>query len=132
MDVFPVEQTRTFLYTIDSNADLQRPEVAASHRNGTYAQPIEVVFTLTDNRPAPLAAYYTLDGSDPTTTSPIYVQGNAVAGLAGPPLPIARATPPMSCSRTSTKSASATARTLSCRDTSSRRRSRSGPRSRSA
>ena len=50
-----VGQTRTFVYTIDPNADLQRPEVAASHRNGTYEQPIEVVFTLTDNRPAPLS-----------------------------------------------------------------------------
>ena len=60
-----VGQTRTFVYTIDPNADLQRPEVAASHRNGTYAQPIDVVFTLTDNRPAPLVAYYTLDGSRP-------------------------------------------------------------------
>ena len=87
-----VGQTRTFVYTIDPNADLQRPAVAASHRNGTYAQPIDVVFTLTDNRPAPLVAYYTLDGSDPTTTSTVYAQGNAVAGLAGPALPIARAT----------------------------------------
>ena len=40
-----VGQTRTFVYTIDPNADLQRPEVTASHRNGTYAQPIDVVFT---------------------------------------------------------------------------------------
>jgi glycosidase len=87
-----VGQTRTFLYTIDPDADLQRPEVAASHRNGTYEQPIEVVFTLTDNRPAPLVAYYTLDASQPTTGSPIYVQGNAVAGLAGPALPIGEAT----------------------------------------
>ena len=70
-----VGQTRTFVYTIDPNADLQRPEVAASHRNGTYEQPIEVVFTLTDNRPAPLVACYTLDGSEPTVASPIYVQG---------------------------------------------------------
>ena len=60
--------------------------------NGTYAQPIEVVFTLTDNQPAPLVACYTLDGSDPTTASPIYVQGNAVAGLAGPALSIRQAT----------------------------------------
>ncbi|MFO1146192.1 MAG: chitobiase/beta-hexosaminidase C-terminal domain-containing protein [Rhodospirillales bacterium] len=29
-------QVRTFAYTIDPDADLQRPEVTASLRNGTY------------------------------------------------------------------------------------------------
>ena len=87
-----VGQTRTFVYTIDPDADLQRPEIASSHRNGTYAEPIEVVFTLTDNRPAPVVAYYTLDGSSPSAASPIYAQGDAAAGLAGPAVPIARAT----------------------------------------
>ncbi len=87
-----VGQTRTFVYTIDPDADLQRPEIASSHRNGTYAEPIEVVFTLTDNRPAPVVAYYTLDGGSPSTASPIYAQGDAAAGLAGPAVPIARAT----------------------------------------
>ena len=87
-----VGQTRTFLYTIDPNADLQRPEVSASHGNNTYPEPIDVVFTVSDNRPAPVVAYYTTDGSDATTSSPVYVQGDASGGIAGPPVPIRRAT----------------------------------------
>ena len=59
--------------------------MTASHRNGTYPTPIDVVFTITDNRPAPVVVYYTTDGSDPTTASPPYVtQGERVAGLVGP------------------------------------------------
>jgi len=85
-------QVRTFLYTIDPNADLQRPEISASHANGTYANPIDAVFTISDDRPAPVIAYYTVDGSEPSTASPVYVQGNAAAGLAGLAVPITRAT----------------------------------------
>jgi len=85
-------QVRTFVYTIDPDADLQRPEISASHANGTYADPIDAVFTISDDRPAPVTAYCTVDGSEPSTASPVYVHGNAAAGLAGPAVPIARAT----------------------------------------
>jgi glycosidase len=85
-------QVRTFLYTIDPDADLERPEVTASLANGTYEAPVDVVFTITDNRPAPVTAYLTTDGSEPGPASPAYVQGNAAAGLAGPPVAIAAPT----------------------------------------
>ncbi len=85
-------QVRTFRYVIDPNADLERPQITASHGGGTYETPIEAVFTVSDNRPAAVEAYYTLDGSEPTTNSPPYVQGNAANGLAGPPVPISQAT----------------------------------------
>ncbi len=85
-------QVRTFLYTIDPHADLQRPQISASHANGTYANPIDAVFTISDDRPAPVTAYYTVDGSEPSTASPVYLQGDAAAGLAGPTVAIARAT----------------------------------------
>jgi glycosidase len=87
-----VGQTRSFVYTIDPDADLQRPEIAASHANGTYAAGFGATFTITDNRPAPITATYTTDGSEPTATSPVYVQGNASSGLEGPELAITRAT----------------------------------------
>jgi len=83
-------QVRTFAYTIDPDADLQRPEVTASHNNGTYEQPIDVVFTISDNRPAPVRAYYTTDGSEPDVSAALYVEGNAANGLAGPPITISR------------------------------------------
>jgi hypothetical protein len=84
-----VGQTRSFAYTIDPNADLQRPEVTASHPSGTYAFPFDLVFTITDNRPAPVAVYYTTDGSQPTTSSPAYItQGSPTSGMVGPPLTI--------------------------------------------
>ena len=88
-----VGQTRSFAYTIDPTADLQRPEVTASHRNGTYASAFDVVFTITDNRPAPVSVYYTTDGSAPTTASPAYLtQGTPTTGLVGLPLTIAQPT----------------------------------------
>jgi Glycosidases len=88
-----VGQVRTFVYTIDPNADLLRPEVTSSHRSGTYAEPFDVVFTITDNRAAPVAAYYTTDGSTPTTASPIYLaQGDPTTGMVGLPLRIGQPT----------------------------------------
>ena len=86
-----VGQVRTFAYTIDPNADLQRPEVTASHSSGTYPAAFDVVFTITDNRPAPVAIYYTTDGSVPTTASPPYqTQGEPITGLVGLPLNVSR------------------------------------------
>ena len=78
----------TFRYTIDPNADLERPTVTASVADGTYENPVNVVFTLRDNRPAPVVAYYTTDGSAPTPASPVYARGNATAGLAGNPVAV--------------------------------------------
>ena len=82
----------TFRYTIDPNADLERPTVTASVADGTYENPVNVVFTLRDNRPAPVVAYYTTDGSAPTPASPVYARGNATAGLAGNPIAVTAST----------------------------------------
>lgn len=85
-------QVRSFVYTIDPNADLERPTIAGSVATGTYVNPVEVTFTVTDNRPAPVVAYHTTDGSEPTSSSAVYVRGNATAGLPGPALAIANST----------------------------------------
>ena len=82
----------SFVYTIDPNADLSRPSIAASMDSGGYESPLSVAFTVRDNRPATVSVYYTLDGAEPTQTSPLYVQGNAANGLAGPALSIEAAT----------------------------------------
>jgi glycosidase len=47
---------------------------------------------VSDNRPAAVTARYTLDGSEPATGSPVYVQGAAAGGLTGPALRIEQAT----------------------------------------
>lgn len=81
-----------FLYTIDPNADLERPTIQASpERQGTYEQPIDVVFTIRDNRALPVRAYYTTDGTEPSTSSTLYAEGSAVSGLSGRPMRIAEA-----------------------------------------
>lgn len=85
-------QVRTFVYTIDPNADLEQPVLSASLGNGSFTAPVAVVFTVTDNRPEPVSVYLTTDGSEPTPAAPVYVRGNATSGLAGPPVQIARAT----------------------------------------
>ncbi|MDJ0707150.1 MAG: alpha-amylase family glycosyl hydrolase [Leptolyngbyaceae cyanobacterium MO_188.B28] len=82
----------SFVYTIDPNADLSRPIIAASVDAGSYESPISVAFTVRDNHPAAVSAYYTLDGSEPTQVSPLYLQGNAANGLAGSALSIEAAT----------------------------------------
>jgi glycosidase len=68
-------QVRSFSYTIDPNADLERPTISASHAGGTYENPIEALFTVSDNRSAPV------------------VVRNAASGLAGPTVRITAATP---------------------------------------
>ena len=85
-------QVRTFVYTIDPTADVQQPAISASHANGAYADAFDAVFTITDPRPASVTVYFTTDGTDPTPSSPVYVQGNALLGLSGPTIPIRRAT----------------------------------------
>ena len=81
-----------FAYTIDPTLDEVPPTVVADIAEGSYTDPIQVVLTISDNRPAPTVAFYTTDGSEPTRTSPPYVQGNASRGLAGPPIRIGRPT----------------------------------------
>ncbi|MDJ0898194.1 MAG: alpha-amylase family glycosyl hydrolase [Xenococcus sp. MO_188.B8] len=76
----------SFIYNIDPNADLEPPTITASQDAGSYPESLSVTFTVRDNRPAPLIAYYSTDGSEPTTASDIYVQGNAINGLTGPEL----------------------------------------------
>ncbi|WP_013321734.1 alpha-amylase family glycosyl hydrolase [Gloeothece verrucosa] len=82
----------SFIYTIDPNADLERPSITPSQPANTYIDPISVSFTLRDNRQAPVTAYYTTDGSEPTRESAIYLQGEALNGLEGPSISISQAT----------------------------------------
>lgn len=81
-----------FRYTIDPNADLERPTISASIADGTYENSINVVFTIRDNRPALVVAYYTTDGSAPTPASPVYTRGDATAGLVGNPIAVTSST----------------------------------------
>ena len=85
-------QVRTFVYTIDPNADLEPARITASVPHGTYQEPQNIVFTITKTRPTPVVAYFTSDGSAPTQSSPVYVRGNAAGGLAGPPIQLRVAT----------------------------------------
>ena len=82
----------SFVYTIDPNADLEQPSITASQDSGSYSESFSVSFSFRDNHPAPLIAYYTTDGSEPTTTSEVYVQGNALNGLIGSELAIEKTT----------------------------------------
>ncbi len=82
----------SFVYTIDPNADLERPTITASLESGSYSESLSVTFTVRDNHPAPLVAYYSIDGSEPTTASDVYVQGTAINGLTGPELTIEETT----------------------------------------
>ena len=79
----------TFRYTIDPNADLERPTIGASVASGTHETPVSVVFTVRDNRPAPVVAYFTTDGSAPTPASPVYARGDATTGLTGNAIAVA-------------------------------------------
>ncbi|MDJ0746279.1 MAG: alpha-amylase family glycosyl hydrolase [Xenococcaceae cyanobacterium MO_167.B27] len=82
----------SFVYTIDPNADLEQPSITASQDSGSYSESFSVSFSFRDNHPASLIAYYTTDGSEPTTTSEVYVQGNALNGLIGSELAIEKTT----------------------------------------
>ncbi len=81
--------TLTLVYTIDPNADLQAPtvEVASGYPlPGRFTvAPGNIKFTIKDNKSATTRAYYTTNGSEPTTSSTLYLQGNCSgAGLTGP------------------------------------------------
>lgn len=82
----------SFVYNIDPNVDLTRPTITAEQESGSYSQPFAVSFTVRDNRSTPVTAYYRTDGEEATTTSPIYIQGNALNGLTGTKLNIDKTT----------------------------------------
>jgi glycosidase len=79
-----VGDTFQFEYTIDPDADLVAPEITPSIEAGHSSDPISVYFSVSDNKSAAVTAYYTTDGSAATTSSPVYITGNAVSGLNGP------------------------------------------------
>lgn len=64
-------------YDINPNADLEPPTITASQQAGGYENPISVTFTIKDNKSAASTAYYTKDGSEPTTSSQVYTTGDA-------------------------------------------------------
>ncbi|MBN2196790.1 MAG: starch-binding protein [Polyangiaceae bacterium] len=81
-----------FSFVIDPDLDLRAPTVTAAPDGGQFDQPLEVVFTVSDDRIAPVTAYYTTDGTPATTSSPVYVAGVAVNGRTGPPVRIGKTT----------------------------------------
>jgi len=66
-----VGQVYSFTYDINTNHDLDPPNITASQNPGGYPSAITVQFTISDNRNG-VTAYYTTDGSSPTTNSPVY------------------------------------------------------------
>lgn len=82
----------SFAYVIDLNADLQAPTITANLPAGHSDSSVTVSFILKDNKAATTKAYYTEDGIEPTTSSKVYILGNALAGLTGPSILISKTT----------------------------------------
>ncbi|MDN4082022.1 alpha-amylase family glycosyl hydrolase [Paenibacillus polymyxa] len=82
----------SFDYVIDLNADLQAPTITANLPAGHSGSSVTVSFNLKDNKAATTKAYYTEDGTEPTTSSKVYILGNALAGLTGPSILISKTT----------------------------------------
>ncbi|MEJ3719024.1 alpha-amylase family glycosyl hydrolase [Paenibacillus polymyxa] len=82
----------SFDYVIDLNADLQAPTITANLPAGHSGSSVTVSFNLKDNKAATTKAYYTEDGTEPTTSSKVYIHGNALAGLTGPSILISKTT----------------------------------------
>ncbi|MGG4219914.1 alpha-amylase family glycosyl hydrolase [Paenibacillus jamilae] len=82
----------SFEYVIDLNADLQAPTITANLPAGHSNSSVTVSFNLKDNKAATTKAYYTEDGTEPTTNSKVYIIGNALAGLTGPSILISKTT----------------------------------------
>jgi len=74
----------SFDFTIDVNADLEAPGIEALREPGRSIDPLSLSFRISDNKTAPTKAYYTLDGTMPTQSSPLYFQGDASQGVVGP------------------------------------------------
>lgn len=69
----------SFKYIIDPNADLEAPEITANKPTGRYKEAIsDISFTITDNKSDGFTVYYTIDGSVPNISSPVYA--TCVAG----------------------------------------------------
>ncbi len=64
--------------TLLSSQDTQAPSVSASPAPGSYQDGQTISLTVSDNQDASPALYYTIDGSDPTSSSDIY-QGESIA-----------------------------------------------------
>ncbi|ADO57001.1 alpha-amylase family glycosyl hydrolase [Paenibacillus polymyxa] len=82
----------SFDYVIDLNADLQAPTITANLPAGHSGSSVTVSFNLKDNKAATTKAYYTEDGTEPTTSSKVYIHGNALDGLTGPSILISKTT----------------------------------------
>ncbi|CAH1192160.1 hypothetical protein PAECIP111892_00871 [Paenibacillus auburnensis] len=82
----------SFAYVIDLNADLQAPTLTANLPVGQSTTAVTVSFNIKDNKAATTTAYYTDDGTEPTTGSKVYISGNALVGLAGPSILISKTT----------------------------------------
>lgn len=66
-------------YIINPNADLEPPVIVPNKNPGKYTEAINVSFTFTDNKGvAGVSAYYTKDGSTPTTSSAKYTSGTVI------------------------------------------------------
>lgn len=73
----------TFSFIIDPDADLEPPTMTNNIATGQYDNPVNVSFVINDNKSATTTAYYTTDGTVPTTSSTVYVSGDASGGLTG-------------------------------------------------
>jgi glycosidase len=73
----------TFSYVIDADADFEKPTINADVTPGRYEDPVDVTFTITDNKSETTTAYYTTDGTTPNTFSTVYASGDASTGLTG-------------------------------------------------
>lgn len=82
----------SFAYVIDPNADLQPPIITPNLPVGQSATAVNVSFNIKDNKAAAVTAYYTDNGSEPTTNSKIYLTGNTLAGVTGPQIQISQTT----------------------------------------
>lgn len=81
----------TFSYTINPDADLIAPTISASQPAGRYWPSVSVTFTASDNKDAATKIYYTTNGTEPTTSSSIYTQGDANPSLSGSAINISTA-----------------------------------------
>lgn len=75
----------SFEYVIDPNADLEAPVITANKPTGRYKEALsDISFAITDNKSDGFTVYYTIDGSVPNTSSPVYATcaagSNSVTG----------------------------------------------------
>lgn len=82
----------SFAYVIDQNTDTQPPTITPNLPVGNSSTAVTVSFIVKDNKTAATTAYYTEDGSEPTTSSKVYITGNASAGMTGPGIVVSKTT----------------------------------------